>query len=85
MAREDAIRAAFGLSVRHFRHELALSQEALAEKAGFHRTYVGGIERGEQRPSFETAIRLIEALEITLSEFAPYFERRLEQQGAKPA
>jgi transcriptional regulator with XRE-family HTH domain len=65
--------------VRHFRHELGLSQEALAQKAGLHRTYVGSIERGEQNPSFETLMRLIGALEISLSELSTYFELRLEQ------
>jgi transcriptional regulator with XRE-family HTH domain len=77
MATTSAVKRALGLSIRHFRHELGLSQEALAQKAGIHRTYVGGIERGEQNPSFETVIRLIEALEISLGEFAADFELRV--------
>jgi transcriptional regulator with XRE-family HTH domain len=80
MATPSAAKRTLGLSIRHFRHELGLSQEALAQKAGLHRTYVGGIERGEQNPSFETIIRLIDALEISLREFAAYFERRFEMK-----
>ena len=39
---------AFGQEVRMLRHRAGLTQEALAEKAGLHWTYVGQIERGER-------------------------------------
>mgnify|MGYP001494917498 FL=1 len=35
----------FGAAVKAGRDELRISQEALAEKAGLHRTYVGGVEQ----------------------------------------
>ena len=59
---------AFGKSVRRFRHGLGISQETLAAKAGIHRTYIGGIERGERNPTLTTIHRLAEVLEVSASE-----------------
>jgi len=38
----------FGKKVRDERVKLGLSQEALAARAGVHRTYIGMIERAEK-------------------------------------
>lgn len=55
---------AFGQIVRHFREVAGLSQEALAAAAGIHRTYIGGIERGERNPTLVMIHRLARALAI---------------------
>jgi transcriptional regulator with XRE-family HTH domain len=60
------IRRAFGEQIRRLRAERGLSQEALADLAGLHRTYVGGIERGERNISLENIARLGSALNIPL-------------------
>ncbi|HEX2039601.1 MAG TPA: helix-turn-helix transcriptional regulator [Acidimicrobiales bacterium] len=54
----------FGQRVRARRVELGLSQEALAQLAGLHRTYVGSLERGERNVALINILRLGRALEI---------------------
>ena len=43
------IQKKFGKRVRELRRAKSLSQEELAFRAGVHRTYLGGIERGERK------------------------------------
>ena len=54
----------FGERVRARRMELGLSQEALGEAAGLHRTYIGGIERGERNLALVNIVSLAHALDI---------------------
>jgi len=65
--RQEAQRS-LGDRVAQFRRQRGLSQEALAELAGLHRTYVGSVERGERNPSFLNLLRLSHALDISVSE-----------------
>jgi transcriptional regulator with XRE-family HTH domain len=46
-----------------------LSQEALADRAGLHRTYVGSVERGERNIALENIHRLAEALDVPVADF----------------
>lgn len=59
---------AFGDRVRDHRHALELTQEAFAEKAGIHRTYVASLEAGMRNPSLELMCRLAKALKVDLAE-----------------
>jgi len=63
----DLLRA-FGAAVRRLRAGRGLSQEQFAELAGLHRTYLGGIERGERNVSLVNINRLARALGLTLGE-----------------
>ena len=58
----------FGEQIRNRRIELGLSQEALAERAGLHRTYVGMIERGEKNITLYNLLKFAKALNITLGD-----------------
>ena len=58
----------FGERVRKLRQAKGLSQEELAFKARVHRTYLGGIERGERNPSLRNIAAIAKALGVTLSE-----------------
>ena len=60
--------ATFGNRVRTFREQQGLSQEALAAVAGLHRTYIGGVERGERNVSLENIITLSKALKVDPAE-----------------
>jgi transcriptional regulator with XRE-family HTH domain len=57
-------KAILGKTIRGRRMELGLSQEELAERANLHRTYVGGVERGERNVSLENIVRIAHALQI---------------------
>jgi transcriptional regulator with XRE-family HTH domain len=57
----------FGNKIRLLRHQQGLSQEQLAELCGLHRTYIGGIERGERNVSLLNMIRIARALNTTVS------------------
>jgi len=48
--------------MRHF------SQEELAEKCELHRTYIGGIERGERNVALLNILKIAKALEVHPSE-----------------
>jgi transcriptional regulator with XRE-family HTH domain len=54
--------------VRELRLERGLSQEGLAELAGLHRNYVGGVERGERNVGLDNVVALAAALEVGTSE-----------------
>jgi transcriptional regulator with XRE-family HTH domain len=43
---------------------LGISQEELADRAGFHRTYVGHLEQRKRNPSLENVERLALTLNV---------------------
>jgi len=58
----------FGTQVRKLREDRGLSQEKLAELSGLHRTYIGGIERGERNVALLNILRLAKALRVQASD-----------------
>ena len=58
---------AFALVLKKHREAKAFSQEALAEKANLHPTYVGLIERSLRNPSLNVSKSLAKALGIPLT------------------
>ena len=76
MAERSQAHAALGRAIRDYRHVRALSQEELAFRSGLHRTYVGGIERGERNPSYTNIRRLADALGVSASELLARAEGR---------
>ena len=58
----------FAENIKRLRREQGISQEALADKAGLHRTYVGAVERGERNITLLNANRIAEALVVKLSD-----------------
>jgi transcriptional regulator with XRE-family HTH domain len=45
-----------------------MSQEALAERAGIHRTYLGSVERAERNVAIDNICRLAWALGVELAD-----------------
>ncbi len=56
-----------GQRIRMFRKQKGMSQEELAEATGLHRTYIGGVERGERNISVINLSYIAKALEVSLS------------------
>jgi transcriptional regulator with XRE-family HTH domain len=65
---DNTIQKRFGERIRTLRQLRKLSQEELAFRAGIHRTYLGGIERGERNPALKNINSLADALSVSLSE-----------------
>lgn len=66
----------FGEHLRDLRTLAGLSQEALAEKAGLHRNYIGHLERAEKTASLDVLVRLAAAFNLSLPELLEHFDSR---------
>lgn len=55
---EGDLQRRFGRNLRRHRLGLGLSQEAFADVVGVHRTYLGGVERGERNLTLRSVERL---------------------------
>jgi transcriptional regulator with XRE-family HTH domain len=65
---EDRSIRDFAIRVRELRNARGVSQEKLAEEAGIHRTYLGGIELGLRNPSLKNIARIARALGVPIKE-----------------
>lgn len=78
VAQRSQAHVALGAAIRGYRERLRISQEELAHRSGLHRTYLGGIERGERNPSFTNINRIAAALEVRSSELIADAEGRTQ-------
>lgn len=68
MNTDIALLKEFGLKVQKRRKELGISQEELAFRAGFHRTYIGMIERAERNITLSNIKKLADALQTNIKD-----------------
>jgi len=61
---EGDLQRAVGRNLRAHREGKGLSQEAFADELGVHRTYMGGIERGERNLTLKSLERIASQLDI---------------------
>lgn len=78
MSHDDEL-LSFGLAVRAFREAKNISQEDLAATAGLHRTYIGGIERGERNLGLKNIFRIARALGCKPSQLVAATERGVDK------
>lgn len=62
----------FGDRIRGLRTQENLSQEQLSYKTGFHRTYIGMIERGERNISLTNMAVFAKVFEMSISELLDF-------------
>lgn len=58
-----------GQRIKEFRTKMGISQEKLALKAEIDRTYLAGVESGKRNLSIISLEKIINALDVSFSEF----------------
>jgi transcriptional regulator with XRE-family HTH domain len=61
---EGDLQRRVGRNLRAHRVARGLSQEAFADFVGVHRTYMGGLERGERNITLRVLERIAERIEV---------------------
>lgn len=72
MDHNDPTLIKFGKRVRLLRLEQGLSQEELAYRCGFYRTYIGMVERAERSITLCNVFKIAKGLNVTLKELFDY-------------
>jgi transcriptional regulator with XRE-family HTH domain len=80
----DNISKLFGRAVRRKRETQGLSQEALAARAGIHRTYISSIELGKVRLGLDIAKKVADGLGVALSDLLAEAEAPVHRRTAGP-
>ncbi len=73
------LQVSLGRAIRGLRSRRRYSQESFADAVGLHRTYIGGIERGERNVSLRNLARIADTLEIPLSQLLAMAETYLSK------
>ena len=63
------IKTKVGKRIKELRNKLGISQEELAFRSEIHRTYIASLEVGKRNISIETLEKVVNALEVSFSEF----------------
>jgi transcriptional regulator with XRE-family HTH domain len=74
MPQDDDSQPELGRVIRELRARNQLSQEALGQRAGVHRTYVSLIESGDVNPSWGNVRKLAAALGVSMAELGAMTE-----------
>lgn len=60
------VRQRLARNLRKLRQAKGVSQEAFADEAGLHRTYISDLERGTRNPSMTLVDKIARALDVPL-------------------
>lgn len=61
---EGDLQKTVGRNLRRYREQQGLSQEAFADVIGVHRTYLGGVERGERNLTLRSVERFAAVIDV---------------------
>jgi transcriptional regulator with XRE-family HTH domain len=61
---EGDLQRTVGRNLRAYREAKDLSQEAFADVLGVHRTYMGGVERGERNLTLKSLERIASQIDV---------------------
>ncbi len=61
---EGDLQRTVGRNLRAYRKTKSLSQEDFADELGVHRTYMGGIERGERNLTLKSLERIASQIDV---------------------
>ena len=70
----------FGKRVRSIRKAAKITQEDAAERAHLNPKYLGEIERGEKRPSFDAILALAKALDTSPAAFFQFDKEESDEK-----
>ncbi|WP_339834141.1 helix-turn-helix transcriptional regulator [Paenibacillus sp. FSL R7-0272] len=65
---------AVGNRIRELRKAKGWTQEQLAESAGLHYSYIGGVERGDRNISLETLEKIMNGLQVPAEQLFKFKE-----------
>lgn len=71
---------ALGNRIRTLRLQRGMTQEVLADNARLHRTYVGGIERGERNVAYLNLLAIAQALNVPVARLLPKDQHKANEQ-----
>ena len=72
MAHNDPFLIQFGERIRQLRIQQHLSQEELAYRCGFYRTYIGMVERAERSITLCNVFKIAKGLNVSLKMLFDY-------------
>jgi transcriptional regulator with XRE-family HTH domain len=72
------LQAVLGKRIRDLRSKKGFSREGFADHCGLHRTYIGGIERGEHNLTIGTVMTISKGLDMSMAEMLGGIEKQVE-------
>jgi len=75
---QNSPQKAFGVVLRRLRLDNGYSQDSYAHQTGYHRNYIGQLERGEKSPSLKALFDFAGSFQLTPSELLKKVELSLQ-------
>ncbi|MGH9561036.1 MAG: helix-turn-helix domain-containing protein [Terracidiphilus sp.] len=77
MLEVPTLQKVLGSRIRELRFKQGFSQESFPDHCGLHRTYMGGIERGERNLTIQTVLTVAKGLGVSMSDLLSGIEMEI--------